>query len=350
MIRVALMNRHYKDFFAELTGRALYSAVALRLRGNRNPKSTHAVLLWFFPAYFLSLTIVYFVGAMTAFACLYWGMRSVRTWQQAFLASGSGLNTLGFATPVSSSGQWLSIPEGALGLGIVVFLFTFIPTYQAVIRLREDRTSWLYTRIGDQPTGLMFLEWCQRTGVARNMREVWESWENWFRTLADTHAVLPLLSISPSVQSGQSWVLAAAAVLDAAALAASTIQTKDEEAAKICIRTGTRALLAIADALGRASTSSCQVGLPSKESYDIARARLRAAGILLRQTEDREAQWQMFLSLRDSYEEALLFIARRTFIPTPQSGEGIQLTDKISCQTASPGPGECPVSAGRGAD
>src|SRR5277367_3686763 len=123
MIRIALISRHYRDFFAEVTGYAVYAAVALRLGKRRGPGATHGVLLWVLPAYLLALIVVYFVGAMTAFVLLYWGTRAVDTWRQAFLASGSALNTLGFATPTTIAGQWLAIPEGALGLGIVVFLF-----------------------------------------------------------------------------------------------------------------------------------------------------------------------------------------------------------------------------------
>src|SRR5580658_5428320 len=250
MIRIALMNRHYRDFFAELSGRAVYTAVALRLGRNRGAGALHRVLLWVFPAYLLSLIFIYFVGAMIGFTFLYWGTYAVNSWHQAFLASGSALNTLGFATPTSISGQWLAVPEGALGLGIVVFLFTFIPGYQAVIRSREDQTSWLYLRGGNQPTAMTLLEWCQRAGIAGNMRDVWESWEDWFRMLGDTHSVLPMLSMSPSVQNNQSWVLAAEAVLDAATLAASSMDTVDSESARICVRTGSRAFMSIANALG----------------------------------------------------------------------------------------------------
>jgi hypothetical protein len=313
MIRIALMNRHYRDFFAELTGRAVYMAVALRVGRNRDAAALHRVLLWVFPAYILSLIIVYFVGAMTAFTFLYWGTHAVNTWHQAFLASGSALNTLGFATPTSIAGQWLAIPEGALGLGIVVFLFTFIPGYQAVIRSREDQTSWLYTRIGNQPTGAALLEWCQRAGIAGDMRDVWEDWEDWFRMLADTHSVLPMLSLSPSVQTGQSWVLAAAAVLDAAFTAWST-ETKDAESAKICVRTGTRAFMAIADALGRSCPASPQgMALPARERHGTVRVGLRSAGMPLRSGITQETQWEDFSSLRTQYEEALSFVARRTF-------------------------------------
>jgi hypothetical protein len=316
MIRIALMNRHYRDLFAEVTARAVHAAVALRLGDNRDPGVTHAVLLWFFPAYIMSLTVVYFLGAMAAFGLLYWGTEAVGTWHQAWIASGSALNTLGFATPTSLAGQWLSIPEGALGLGIVVFLFTFVPGYQAVIRAREDKTSWLYVRIGDQPTGVGLLEWCQRTGTAENMRDVWEAWENWFRMLGDTHSVLPILTMSPSVQSGQSWVVAAGAVLDAAAFAASSTETRDVEAAKICLRTGTRVFLAIANALGRTCPAIEAGRAPlSREKYEAGRARLSSAGMPLKSACDQEAQRKEFLLLRAQYQEALYFIASQTFAP-----------------------------------
>jgi hypothetical protein len=316
MIRIALINRNCRDWFVEAVGRIVYTAVSLKLRGDRDTKNLHPVLLWFFPTYLLSLIVVYFAGAMASFVLLYWGTGAVSTWHQALLASGSALNTLGFATPTTSAGQWLAIPEGALGLGIVVFLFTFIPGYQSVIRAREDKTSWLYVRTGDEPAGVTILEWCQRAGIAGGMRDVWEVWEDWFRMLGDTHSILPMLAMSPSVQRSQSWVLAAAAVLDAAALAASSIETMDGESARICVQTGTRAFLAIAAALGRVCPPvEPGVSRPSREKYEILRTRLGSAGIKLSSEVDLDRQWQEFVSLRGKYEDAVLFVARQTFAP-----------------------------------
>jgi len=34
------------------------------------------------------------------------------------------------------------------------------------------------------------------------MRDAWEAWEDWFRMLGDAHSVLPMLTVSPAVQSG----------------------------------------------------------------------------------------------------------------------------------------------------
>src|SRR6185369_5114517 len=128
---------------------------------------------------------------------------------------------------------------------------------------------------GNEPSGVTLLEWSKRAGIAGNMRDVWEAWEDWFRMLGDTHSVLPILTMSPSVQSGQSWVSAAASVLDAATLTTSSLETNDTEAARTCVQTGTRALLAIADALGWTRSDSEPAGTgPSREKYEAARARL----------------------------------------------------------------------------
>lgn len=148
------------------------------------------------------------------------------------------------------------------------------------------------------------------------MKDVWEAWESWFRMLGDTHSVLPMLTMSPSVQSGQSWIVAAGTVLDAAALAASSIETRDVEAAKICLRTGARAFVAIADALGRASPAIDEGRTPpSRKKYEAGRAHLSSAGMRLKSACDHEAQLEEFLLLRAQYQEALFFVASRTFAP-----------------------------------
>src|SRR6516165_1184587 len=147
MVHVALMNRHDMDLFACLTSRAVHKVIGLRVRSVKKYEDAQQTLYLFFGTYILSLISVYFIGAMIAFAFLYWGAWAVTGWNQAFIAAGSGLTTLGFATPTTHMGQWLAIPEGALGLGIVVFLFTFVPGFQSAVSSRDDQTAWLYARL-----------------------------------------------------------------------------------------------------------------------------------------------------------------------------------------------------------
>ena len=44
--------------------------------------------------------------------------------------------------------------------------------------------------------------------------ELWEDWESWFRNLAETHALAPILAFVPTVYRGQTWLAAAAVALD----------------------------------------------------------------------------------------------------------------------------------------
>jgi hypothetical protein len=314
IIRVALMNQHRRDGVASAVGHLVRACFGVCIPADRDYAARQRVLFWFFPTYILLLIVVYFVVTMTGFACLYWSAQAVPGWHEAFIASGSALNTLGFATPPGSAGQWLAIPEGAIGLGIVVFLFTFIPGYQAVVMSREDRTAWLYARAGERPTGAALLEWSQRAGISGDLTGTWEASESWFRTLADTHSISPMLTLAPSVQSGQSWVVAAAAVLDAVSLAASTLDAPGKEAAKICAATGTRALRMIARALGWQGTGEVAASVTaSRAAFDASCAQLAAAGLRLRA--DREGSWRDYAALRSGYREALAFIAVRTFVP-----------------------------------
>ena len=314
MVHVALMARHDLDIIARLTRRTVHALIGLRLRNSRGYEDSQRVLHWFFGTFILSLIGIYFFGAMTAFALLYWGTWSVPSWYQAFIAAGSGLNTLGFATPPTPAGQWLAIPEGALGLGIVVFLFTFIPGFQSVIRSRDDQTAWLYARLSDLTSGASLLEWSTRSKNPDGIDEIWEMWESWFRLLADTHCSSPMLAIVPSVQTGQSWIIAAAVVLDAASLSVSTVDSGNSQAAMVCVRTGTRAITLIADALSM--NTKKDVGARSdisRKEFDRLCSRLSAIGLTLKS--DREASWSEFVSLRSLYSGAISYVARQMFVP-----------------------------------
>jgi hypothetical protein len=137
------------------------------------------------------------------FSLLIWCSQAEYNLLQAIIASGSALSTLGFLTPPGIAGQLLSIPEGAMGLGIVVFLFTFIPGYQTTIQAREVKVAWLYARTGSEPVGFALVEWFHRSGRPGDMPEVWEEWEVWFRNLIETHTLAPVLGFVPTVHRNQ---------------------------------------------------------------------------------------------------------------------------------------------------
>ena len=122
------------------------------------------------PLYILLLIVVWFALVQVGFSLLIWSSQAEHSVLQAVIASGSALSTLGFLTPPGIAGQLLAIPEGAMGLGIVVFFFTFIPGYQTAIQAREMRVAWLYARAGIGMANFGLVEWLQRSGGAANMR------------------------------------------------------------------------------------------------------------------------------------------------------------------------------------
>jgi len=314
MVHVALMNRHDMDIFACLTSRMVHKLIGLRIRSARNYEESQRTLNWFFGTYILSLIAVYFVGVMIAFAFLYWGAWAVTGWNQAFIAAGSGLNTLGFATPSTRAGQWLAIPEGALGLGIVVFLFTFIPGYQSAISSRDNQTAWLYARLANLTNHVDLVAWFERVGSTQDEDALWEMWESWFRLLADSHSSSPMLSVVPSVQKGQSWIVAAAIVLDAAAFSVSTVRTAHSKPAQVCLHTGSRAISLIVESLRHSTNKQMEPNHhDSRKAYDDLYDQLAEKGISLKS--DREASWGEFVGLRSRYTSSISYLAERAFVP-----------------------------------
>jgi hypothetical protein len=80
---------------------------------------------------------VWFGLVLGGFGLVIWSCQAEHSLLKAMIASGAQLSTLGFLTPPDTAGQLLAILEGAIGLGIVVFYFTFIPGYQTAIQLRQ---------------------------------------------------------------------------------------------------------------------------------------------------------------------------------------------------------------------
>jgi len=312
---VALMNRPDMDVSARFTARTVHKLIGLRIRSLRSYEESQQTLYWFFGAYILSLIATYFIGTMIAFALLYWGVWAVTGWNQAFIAAGSGLTTLGFATPSTHVGQWLAIPEGAVGLGIVVFLFTFIPGFQIAISSRDDRTAWLYARLADLTSPADLFAWFfKHSGNGGNEAGVWKALESWFRLLADSHSSSPMLALVPSMQKGQSWIVAAAVVLNAAAFSVSTVANSESEAARVCVRTGTRAISLIANALSDTVNKKVDRKFDvSRKTFDKLWAELAARGFSLKA--DREASWVEFVGLRSQYVTSIYYLAERAFVP-----------------------------------
>jgi hypothetical protein len=314
--RVAIVNRQRGDRLARGIGWFAYSAIARKALHRRSYDAIQDALAWVLPLYILLLIMSWFALVQAAFSLLIWSSQAEHSLLQAVIASGSALSTLGFLTPPDVSGQLLAIPEGALGLGIVVFFFTFIPGYQTTIQTRETKVAWLYARAGADPTGFSFNEWVQRSGKANDMTAIWEDWEAWFRLLIETHTRAPVVAFVPSVHRGQTWLIAAVVILDAASFCLSVLDAKELPSAVLCHATGVEALRLIAAEHGAREAvdmTALRERRSDRPSFDAAYDRMAAMGASVKL--DLDVCWHHFAALRREYEASLALLATSLLIP-----------------------------------
>ena len=315
IIRVALINKRPDDVLLNLAGVLTAFLFIRRPSKMDDRRRTDQRGLWYWPISQLILIAIWFGLVVIGFACLYWAAQSVPTVEEAFIASGSALSTLGFATPPDVPGQIIAVVQGMIGLGIVVFVFTFIPGYLSAIQQRDDQVAWVYARSGPDPTGSALLDWLVAAGRAEALDATWEAWESWFRTMGEAQALSPLIAFDRSVRRGESWVIASGAMLDAAAFASTSLGVDGRAAADVCVATGEQALIMIEQALAPALRRVPKdVAVPAFDAagYDALRARMAAAGVTLHG--DRDADIGAFLARRERYAR---MVARLGLAVTP---------------------------------
>jgi len=279
---------------------------------------------------------VWFGIVQAGFSLLIWSSQAERSLLQAVIASGSALSTLGFLTPPDIAGQLLAVLEGAMGLGVVVFYFTFIPGYQTTIQLRQIKVAWLYARSGPGLTNFTLVEWFLVSG-ANDWNGLWEDWESWFRNLAETHALAPILAFVPTVHRGQTWLAAAAVALDAVSFYLSALEERAMSSASVCHRTGVNALRLIAAELADRRGAPTPIGGRglARSDFDTVCDRLAMLGAEIRA--ERDVCWRRFTELRGEYEAFLPNLAGSLLVPVhdslllPLSGSPTAATALASC-------------------
>lgn len=312
--RVSILNRRSRDIIAGGLERVMIHTVEFVLKRKQGYGDVQRTMAWALPIYLVTLIATWFLLVQVSFSLMIWAVEAESGWLHAFISSGSSLSTLGFATPSSAIGQLLAILEGAFGLGIIVFIFTFIPGYSSAIQAREERVSWLYGRTGIRPTICSLVEWNHGAAEGDDMTPIWNDCERWFIDIRETHDMTPILALVPSIYPGRTWIGAAAAILDSASLSLSTLDVKGLASARLCYEAGVEALTKVARHFPPQAGPTVEADL--RGAYDAAYDRLLAAGLPLKA--DRAKCREAFLSLRAAYEGSIRQIAAAAFMPIDQ--------------------------------
>lgn len=318
IIRVGMLNQHYRDPVAFWTGRLIFHVFRLRIAvqpGARERRND--IMTWYWPCMLVGIITVWFLQVTFGFALLNLALAAEKDLVGAIVASGSALSTLGFSTPGTIAGQLLAIFEGAIGLFLIVYLFTFLPGFMDLMRERGRRVAWIYHRTGQHPSGVTLLVWMARNGRVEDEADFWEDWADFFHTLANSRSFLPVLCVVRPVTPEHSWICAFAAFLDAVALVNTTVAGATDHS-RICFENGVGAIR---------NTHLAMRGTPvspkrdpafmkvKRAEYEAACAQLAAAGVPL--AEDREGAWQRFVEAHMSYEEEVAWLAAAISDPVP---------------------------------
>jgi hypothetical protein len=117
----------------------------------------------------------------------------------------------------------LSFTEAALGFGLLALLISYLPTIYSAFSRRETAVAGLAVRVGVPPSAPALLVRAHRIGYLEELYELWVAWRAWFAEVEEAHTSLAALVFFRSPEPDPSWVTAAGAVLDSAALANSAL-------------------------------------------------------------------------------------------------------------------------------
>jgi hypothetical protein len=321
-IRSFVLPRSDNVFLTRLVSQAIFRGFQFRLRWASTYEQRDRIMAFFSPVTLLALPVVWLACIALGYTAMFWAV-GVHPLYNAFWLSGSSLLTLGFA-PVNNLAQMLlAFSEATIGLGMVALLIAYLPTMFTAFTEREAFVSMLEVRAGNPPSAVEMIKRMHRIRGLDELSEVWPTWENWFVNLEQTHTSLIHLVFFRSPHVGQSWVVAAGTILDAAALTASTLDVPRDPHADLCIRAGYLALRNIVDFFGLPHNPNPSPNDPisvTRAEYDAVCAELETVGVPLRV--DREQAWQNFAGWRVNYDTVLRLLAGLTMAPeAPWSGD-----------------------------
>ncbi len=301
-----------------LTRRVFLSVrLILRLAIGRDASFSRrdAVMALFGPVSLLALLATWLVLVIGAYGAMLWGFEN-RTPRQAFVLSGSSAFTLGFAGVKDLPSTVLVFSEAAITLLLLALLIAYLPAIYSAFSRREAAVASLETRAGSPPSAITFLLRLVIIGGLEDLHEFWPSWEWWFVEIQETHTTFPALVSFRSPLADHSWVTAAGAVLDTAAIAVSALDRPRDPAAQLCLRAGWLSLRRIAEQFRIPFDHDPRPDDPisiRRDEFDALLAQLERKGVPLKP--DRDQAWRDFAGWRVNYDTVLLDLATLVMAP-----------------------------------
>jgi hypothetical protein len=300
----------------------------------RSDLRRHQVLSLYAPISLLVVlsTILFLIGL--GYTLAFYGL-GVQPFIRAFLYSGSALSTLGFESP--GSNFWIimfSAVEALTVATIVALLIGYLPAIYSSYQQREQAVASLDSLAGAPPDGIKVVDaFIHESGPAK-LGDLWQTWMAWFNDLSTAGSTLSGELYLRSSRWDRSWICAAGAMLDAAALVDSSVDLATDPAAERLVRLGSRALRDVLEPLRlhcppTPEWPTTPINVTEQEFQD-AYDHLKQTGLPMKP--DRDAAWNEFAKLRVQYECALMALVR---IKQPPRGAR-WTTDRADCNKPLP--------------
>lgn len=273
------------------------------------------VLAMYSPLALVLTLVAWLTLVLVGYTLIFWG-QEYAGWAAAFELAGSSVFTLGSIHPPQVGSTAVVFTAAAVGLFLLALLITYLPSIYGAFSRRELGVTSLAVRAGEPPSGLEMVSRYWRLERIDALNAVWTEWERWFADVEETHTSLPSLAFFRSPQPDHSWITATGAVLDGAALMASTVDVPHDVQADICLRAGYLCLRRICDFFGIPYDANPQPSDPisiTRAEYDDAVAEMEAIGVPLKA--DRDQAWRDFAGWRVNYDAQLLAMANITSAP-----------------------------------
>jgi hypothetical protein len=279
---------------------------------------------------FAPFTVVVLLGLWVAllvlgFGLILYGLRAEIDNENdlgtALYQSGISLLTIGYGDVLARGvlSRLTEIAAAATGVAVLGLGVTYLFMLYGAFQRREELVTTLDARAGAPPSGIQMLETYAEMELWDDMRRTFSDWEEWSARVLDSHVAYPILSFFRSSHDGESWLGAIGAVLDAAVLLATTVesgprgQAVPRGQAIMTIKLGSHLVEDVAQFFGFADTDQPMV---TRAEFNAARYRLARAGMAIRS--DGELSWTAFSELRAGYASRLNALATYLLIPPTQ--------------------------------
>ena len=334
-VRTFVVPRGENDQLSRVLFTVVRRAFNLAAPPSRSYAQRDRVMAYYGPVALMLLPAFWLVLLVLGFGAIYWALGMPVT--DALEVSGSSLLTLGFFRPSVVYGDIVSFIEAALGLALVALLISYLPTIYSAFSRRELLVSMLEVRADSPPSPVVMITRMQRLHGLGALHGMWDRWEQWFAEVEETHSSLPVLVFYRSQQPSQSWVNAAGAIMDAAAIVRSSVAIPMDVQADLAIRSGYLCLRRICTFFRIQYAPDPSPGDPisiDRERFERALDVLAEAGVPL--VADRDQAWLDYSGWRVNYDTVLRALERLTMAPTPWW----ELPMRSALETDDPGNGE----------